>query len=348
MGFHNVTLDSDFIGYGSVVGPGHRTFIQDSQSGIQNQRKKRWNQSRRRFSLTNDIDEDQLRDLFEFILCRRGSAHSFLIRDPIDFTTATDQKSAPALGDILIGTADGSRTEFTMKKLYETGTAFENNRFIRKLVPGQVLVGVAGSPQTLNTDFTLDHQLGRLSFVSAPASGSVTAGFEFRVQVRFGKSVDDLLGLSYDTFRTASYSLDLMEDMTPLTMGERYVPTTDLTNYGGGSNFLSSIGAPLVSPFYLDRNHGLFIEMNPELANTIVRLPDIDTTLSEFGGLSMFANGMMPAGGPYFAIHNSGTKTITLEQFQSSSWGSVNNSQIVNVDQTVEAFIDEDGEWRAV
>ena len=131
MGFHNVTLDSDFIGYGSIVGPGHRTFVQDSQSGIQNERKKRWQQARRRFTITNDIDEDQLRELFEFILCRRGSAYSFLIRDPLDFTTASDDKSAPAFDDVVIGTADGSRTEFTTKKFY---TSFDTERIIRKLV----------------------------------------------------------------------------------------------------------------------------------------------------------------------------------------------------------------------
>ncbi len=343
MGFHNVTLNSDFIGYGSVIGPGHRTFIQDSQSGIQTQRKRRWEQTRRRFTITNTIDEDQLRELFEFILCRRGSANSFLIRDPLDFTSASDDKSDPAFDDQVIGTADGSKTEFTTKKT----EVFTTDRIIRKLVPGQVIVGVDGVPKTLNTDFTIDHQLGRVSFVSAPASGDVTAGFEFRVQVRFGKSVDDLLGLSYDSFRTSSYSLDMMEEMTPIIKGERQAATTELINYGGGSDFRSTIGAPLASPFFLDQTlHGMFIEMSPQLANTVVRMPDIDT-LVVFGTLSMFDALMMPPGGPYFVIHNSGTKDIALEQFVSASWIPILTTSTVEPNRSAEVSIDEDGSWRA-
>ena len=344
MGFHDVELDSDFIGYGSIVGPGHRTFVPDTQSAIESNRKRRRNQSQRKFSLVNDIDEDQLRELFDFIICRHGSAHSFLVRDPADFTTASDHVAASAFDDVVIGTGDGAKTEFTIKKIYGSD-AFVTDRILRKPVLGQVQGGFGGVEKTINVDFTVDNHLGRVSYDTPPASGDVTVGCEFRVQVRFGKQVDDLLGLSYDGFRSASYTLDLIEDMVPVVAGERYVPTTDLINYGGGTNYLSSTRDPLVSPFFLSFDDGMFIEMSPNAADSIVRLPDIDTQLAGFGPSSLFEAKAVVPGGPYFTIYNSGTFDIDMEAY-ASGWASLTPVAVIAPGKLMETFIDAEGVWR--
>jgi len=337
MGFHNVTLDPKFLGYGSTGGAGHRTFIPDSPSGVETATAL-WSETRRRFTLSNDISLEDAIELFEFILARRGSSHSFLIKDPIDFTTASDHIAAPAWNDAVIGTGDGVLTEFQLFKYYEPGLTNELAKRIYKPVPGIVASGHGGSSKILNTDFTIDHQFGRISYVTAPASGDVTAGCEFRLQVRFGKSADDLLGLTYDGFRNASYSVDVVEDI-----GDGRVPAhSELTTYVGGLNFEQDVP----TPYYLPFQFGRFVEYD-NAAPLTVRLPDINTLV---GGVSLFTSGLVTAGGPYFVIYNNGVNSITLEERFSAAWRTIGTGigdSVIPIDTAREIYIDDLGIWRA-
>lgn len=338
MGFHNVTLDPKFIGYGSLVGPGHQTVIADSQSGIEPARKKRWSQGRRRFTLSNQLDLTDVQELFDFVLARRGSAHSFLIRDPLDYTTASDDISASAWDDVVIGTGDGSKTEFTLRKKYTSG-ATTVDRILNKPLLGQVRSGHTAAEKTLNVDFTIDHQIGRISYITAPPTGDVKAGSEFRNQVRFGKSVDNLLGLSYNGFREASYSIDLVEEMVPVVAGERHQAHSELTQFGGGTTF----SEPQIDDFQVEFEMGRFLEFTPDIAAN-VRLPDINTLV---GGVSLFTSGVIVPGGPYFVLYNAGAAAITLREFDSASWGDVLTDPTIAADRARECWVDDAGIWRA-
>lgn len=341
MGFHNVTLDHKFFGYGSSGGPGHKTFIPNSQSGIEPSRTKRWGQARRRFPITNMISESDTIELFEFVLLRRGSAHSFLIRDPLDITTATDDFSQAAWDDVVIGQGDGSKTEFTLKKLYTSGSQ-TITRVLNKPLVGQVFSG-HGTSKVLNTDFTIDHQIGRVSYVTAPPSGDVKAGCQFGLQVRFSTAVDDLLGLSYDGFRSANYLIEVVEEAVATIAKERHVAHSELVTYGGGTTFSTQ----QIDPYYLQFEQGRYVEFTNAGA-MVVRLPDVDTLI---GATSLFTSGTIVSGGPYFAIGNFGTGIITLEEWfdPGPAWRSIGNGVddfTVPVNSIREVYLDDLHIWR--
>lgn len=342
MGYHDVTLDSKFIGYGSVAGPGHRTFIPETQGGIdEGLRVSRWGQARRQLTLSNSLEIEDVQELFSFILIRRGSAHSFNIRDPLDFTTASDQVSDHAFDDIVIGTGDGTKTEFTLKKIYVDGSTTVT-RIINRPVVGKILIGVNGVLQVENTDYTVDHSIGRISFLTAPTNThSVTAGFEFRIGVRFGKSVDDLLGLSYNGFREADYTIDLIEDIVPIDGAVRPQWYNGLIEHGGGTSF----GDNQISPFVIDFQFGRWIRFTQD-SNLIIILPDIDTTISGVG--SLFANDVVTAGGPYFGIYNdSFGSSITAQEWFGGSLAAIQGDSVWGPGRLREFFIDDGGRWRA-
>ena len=341
MGFHDVTLSSDYIGYSSVIGPSHRTLIPESRGGVEDDgRAQSYGQPRVRFALTNDMTLTQAQDLFEFILCRRGSAHSFLVKDPEDFTSAADGVSAPAGDDVGLASGNGDRTEWALRKRYFDPAITSQDRFINRPKSGTVIVNVDSVTKTENVDYTIDYQIGRLSFVTAPPNGdSVEVGFEFDCLVRFDKSADEMLGLSYDGFRNASVTFELIEEETPRVDKQLYSPYNDLIQYGGGRTF------PRVDvdfTHYLNFEDGRFIEVKANFAGK-VRLPDIDTTVS---GVSLFTNGMIQPGGPYFVIYNSGSTAFTIEEFVSASWQVTATSDDVPSKEIREVYVDDDGRWR--
>lgn len=115
----------------------------------------------------------QLDELIAFFRARQGRARGFRFKDWMDFSV-TNQ---------LIGTGDGSETEFRLVKSYSSG-AVQEERVIHKPVAGSVKIYVNGSLQS--SGVAVDSGSGAVTFDVAPASAAaVTADFEFDVPVRF-------------------------------------------------------------------------------------------------------------------------------------------------------------------
>jgi uncharacterized protein (TIGR02217 family) len=334
MGFHSDVFDDDFVGYGSAAGPGHSTAYKADQAGVEAVRFQRYTQARRQYQVRQELDQDAAQRLHEFIMLRRGSAHSFLIRDPFDFTTAADHVSAPAADDVSIGTGTGAKTEFGLRKTYEVGGAYELTRRVRHPVPGSVVVEVNGSPVVEGTDFVVDHQIGRVSFLTAPAdTHTVTAGCTFRVQVRFSKSVDALGATAFTEHRNLEYAISLVEEAQAVETGDRNEALSELTQYGGGGIFGTD------GPTLLDfRVNGRVVLLEPTAAED-VHLPDIET---------LFAAGAVVPGGPYFYVHNFGTAAITLKERVSSVWQNIVSEPTISPNGLAkECWVDANGRWRA-
>lgn len=88
-----------------------------------------------------------------------------------------------AYNDQVIGTGDGTTTEFQLTKTYGSIYA-PYSRDIKKPVSGTVLIGVNGSEVTSGWSVNLTN--GAITFAVAPTPGhEITAGFEFDVPVRF-------------------------------------------------------------------------------------------------------------------------------------------------------------------
>lgn len=120
----------------------------------------------------------------QLFMAAQGKTHSFPFKDYFDFLSG-EPGSVVAFDDSVIGTGDGVETEFQIVKRYVFG-AQTFDRKITRPVSGTVKSGVNGVEKTITTEWTVDLTTGLITYVSPPGNGlDVTAGFEFRVPVRF-------------------------------------------------------------------------------------------------------------------------------------------------------------------
>ena len=125
---------------------------------------------------------NDLHDVIEFWEARFGQLYGFRWKDWADYKSCKTA-NFPAFTDQVIGTGNGTKTQFQLVKSYVSG-GYGYSRTIRKPVSGSVLVGKAGVLTT--SGWTVDSTTGVVTFSVAPTVGqSITAGFEFDVPVRF-------------------------------------------------------------------------------------------------------------------------------------------------------------------
>lgn len=185
MAFHEIRFPTA-ISLDSTAGPERRTEVVVLGSGRE-ERNARWADSRRRFNAGYGVKTlDDLYAIISFFEERRGRLYGFRFKDFTDYRSGTPQ-SAPTALDQVIGTGDGSTTEFQLVKTY--GTTFAPYvRDVSKPVTGSVLVAVNGATKSEGADFSVDASTGLVIFQpsAVPEAGeTVTAGFEFDVPVRF-------------------------------------------------------------------------------------------------------------------------------------------------------------------
>lgn len=181
--FHDVSFPLR-IALGSRGGPERRTDIVSLVSGHE-RRISRWQQSRRRFQVGSAVScRNDVADVIAFFEARQGRRYAFRFRDPFDHQTATNASDVGA-ADIVIGSGDGSSTEFRLLKTYGSGP-YTVSRGIVLPDPASVRVAIDGVEQTVGVDVTLEVPGGILRFATAPASGAViTAGCIFDLPARF-------------------------------------------------------------------------------------------------------------------------------------------------------------------
>ena len=183
--FHDVLFPLD-VALKSAGGPERRTEIVAFGSGRE-QRNARWAHSRRRYDAGYGVKTlDALQAVVAFFEERRGQLYGFRWRDRLDHSSAAPSEAVTPL-DQLIGTGDGTQTQFALTKIYGS-TYAPYARPIAKPVPGSVRIAVGGIEVAADTDFTCDHSTGMVTFLPGhipPASAAVTAGFLFDVPVRF-------------------------------------------------------------------------------------------------------------------------------------------------------------------
>ena len=201
MSFHEVRFPTE-VSRGAQGGPERRTDVVTLGSGFE-ERNSRWADSRRSYNAGYGVKSlDDLHAVVAFFEERRGRLYGFRWRDHADWKSCPPQ-SEPGTLDQAIGTGNGATATFQLKKTY--GSAFAPwARSVKKPVAGTVLVAVAGAPQVLGTDFTLDATTGTVQFLPGHVPGAgqaVTAGFEFDVPVRFDT---DKLEVSLTSFRAGA------------------------------------------------------------------------------------------------------------------------------------------------
>lgn len=185
MTFHEVRFPTA-ISFGSSGGPERRTEIVVLGSGHE-ERNTRWADSRRHFDAGYGVKSlDDLHEVISFFEERRGKLYGFRWKDHSDHQSSLPLQDITAQ-DQLLGIGNGGQSEFQLLKTYgETFAPY--SREITKPVEGSVLVSIDSNLQIENTDYTIDHTTGIVTFLSGsiPTNGViVTAGFEYDVPVRF-------------------------------------------------------------------------------------------------------------------------------------------------------------------
>jgi uncharacterized protein (TIGR02217 family) len=192
MAFHPIRFPLD-VALGARGGPERHTDVVTLAGGGE-QRNARWRHSRRRYNAGYGVkSRADMAAVLAFFEERRGRLHGFLWRDGLDWSS---NGGTPTPFDQPLGTGDGQRTEFALRKRY--GGAFDPyDRPITRPVAGSVRVAVGGVEAT--GGWVVDGATGTISFAVPPAAGAVvTAGFEFDVPVRFDTDRLDVELTSFD------------------------------------------------------------------------------------------------------------------------------------------------------
>ena len=178
--FHDVRLPED-IERGATGGPRFRTEVVILSDGSE-KRNITWSQEKGRWNIGYGIqDAEGFFAVLEFYKVRFGSAYSFRFRDWSDYTIGDATVPTPQS----IGLGDGSKTVFSIYKTYVSGLN-SYNRNIEKPVSGTVIVYL-DSVET-GSGFTIDHDLGEITFTTPPALNvdvGITALYD--VPVRFSE-----------------------------------------------------------------------------------------------------------------------------------------------------------------
>ena len=192
---------------GSAGGPEFLTSVVPLDSGGE-YREQRWSRPLWKYEIAHNIKQlAQIAEIRAFHLARRGRKDSFLLKDWIDWSSASDGQSASSMLDQPLGTGTGALTTFQLIKRYADAVA-PYDRAIKWPVAGTLKVAVGGVLKT--SGVAVNRGTGVVTLSPAPAAAAViTAGFEFDVPVRFE---EDWLSVSWDTINSRSAgSISLIE-----------------------------------------------------------------------------------------------------------------------------------------
>lgn len=183
MNFHDVRFPAP-LSAGSSGGPERRTEIVTLSNGFE-ERNSPWRNSRRRYDAGLGVRSlDDLSQVIAFFEARQGQLYAFRWKDWTDYKSCKPSARPTAL-DQVIGTGDGTQSEFQLVKSYRSG-GISYARPITKPVALTVVAAVDGVALTEGGDYSIGYATGRVVFAVPPMVGAeVTAGYEFDVPVRF-------------------------------------------------------------------------------------------------------------------------------------------------------------------
>lgn len=279
MAFHDALFNED-IDYGYEGGPGFQTIIQQTASAHE-YRIARASQGRHRYSIDMSLlSGEEWAEVRKFAFERRGSLHSFRLKDWLDFASTESGQLDDAVTNIdqYLGDGDGTTTQFQLRKVYERDAINPYYRPITLPKAGTVVVAVDGSTAA----FTLSNPGGVVTLSAAPTEGAVvTAGFQFHVPVRFGQDVDAWLRARWSDANNIEFSrASMIEVLNEVETVERHDP--------GGSQHEA-----ISSDFTISAGMPYFISRTVTVANVNCFLPPPDRLV----------------GGVIYCVHNHADST---------------------------------------
>lgn len=285
MGFHEIQLPTG-LSYGSLGGPGYSTSVVETKGG-ESFRKPRWSNAKRRYDIRKLVQtQAQAVALRTFYLARDGIANGWRFKDWEDYTTGTDDVGAVSDTDYIIGTGDGSETDFQLVKQYTSGSETKT-RVLQKPVAGTVVVSIDDVGQA--SGWSVDTTTGIVTFTAAPALGEVVkAGCEFDVPAEFAEALDEALAHAVDEFDVRNFpSIPIVERNADVAIPGMY--------YHGGGSLQAPSATTVLNPAM-----GKSISVQPQSAGVILRTPSKTD---------------LPYGGPHYVLKNDhGSNDFALKE----------------------------------
>ncbi len=204
--FHNVRFPLS-LAFGASGGPEFTTQITHLSNGREHRNTPHALPHRRYDAIAGIKSIEQLSELKQFFIERKGRLYSFRFLDPFD-NRSCGVLQTPHATDQYIAIGDGQQTTFQLSKSYSADDT-DVSRPITKPHDNSVLIAI--NSIVLNaTNFTVDSLTGQVTLAAPPASGDIiTAGFMFDTVVRFDT---DFLDMTLEDFGAGQLrSLPLVE-----------------------------------------------------------------------------------------------------------------------------------------
>lgn len=299
-GYHDIVMP-DVFSQGSAMEVSYDTRITTLENGIETRMSKYRPEGRRKYNVLRGIAKgEDVSALRNFFILRQGALNSFKFKDWMDYAT-TQTGTVFGDGSVQVSAFDGSLSllfgrTYQMVKVY-SDSARTITRVLTKVKPNSEEVAVHGNILT-PSEYTINNETGEVTIVTTAfdpiGAGSVTAGCEFYVPVRFAESTDQAFSVAMQaTDNTQSLpGFELIEDVSPLAVSQDY-------QFGGSQHHTGLTGA-----YGIVEVQGRLQSFAAIDANLVVRLPQ---TFS------------IPTGGPIFVIYNSGTFAFDIADTTGSS-----------------------------
>lgn len=164
----------DYLGFGSVGGPGYSTEVITVASGRES-RNQKWLYERHRYDISMTARQQSERDAINAFFRRaRGRAIGFRFRDHAEYKAS----------NVRFGTGTGAQTAFQLRIPYVVGATTEYREIYKPRAGAVVKVNGVVTSVTLNT------ATGMVTFSAAPAAAAVLTWVgEFDVPVRFEQDI---------------------------------------------------------------------------------------------------------------------------------------------------------------
>lgn len=181
---------------GFVSAPGWQTIVQSTASGHE-ARIQSASQDRTRcvasYEQRNAADIALARHFFN---ARRGARDSFPFLDLHDFSTASDLVGTPSDTDVVLetiagGSADGTATQFQLRKVYEPSGSAPYAKKITLPIASSVVIAKDSVSFASGGNWSVNATTGVVTFNAAPANGVVvTAGFQHYKPMRYAEETE--------------------------------------------------------------------------------------------------------------------------------------------------------------
>lgn len=331
MSVHDSAVLPGLASWGTTSGPTFGTKIIRSPSGFEQRVPLVSSDGRHLFRAVRDnMTDAEANEIESFAMCRNGAQHTFLFKDPRDFTNHQDGISDGSGEDdrIVIGVGTGTRVLYNLFKFYlsgdpNTNTDYQRETPITRPIPGTVGIWVDGSLKTIGNDYVLDHDCGQIRFLVAPAAGDdIATSFQFYKPVRFGQQVDEWLQARYTHTTLSAMTLDMVEVVDRCESREDVKPE----GYLNGGEYVGVVD--------LKYEDGALQQFEPVLASPTVTGPR----------LRLFPVTNVSHGGPHVRIYNKSlVHTMRVHDADDAFVG------LIGASQSAQFWWDEeDALWRLV